>query len=114
MDQGIIAAFKCYYRKLIVLDMLYQIEEKDKHEQIKTKQSIIFISEAWRKVSEETIKNCWRHAGILNALDNEQTKEQTKDISLKLFNVKQLKKLKVIYLSLMLILKKKIQQMKMI
>ena len=52
MDQGIIAAFKCYYRKLIVLDMLNQIEEKDKLEQIKTKQSIIFISEAWRKVSE--------------------------------------------------------------
>ena len=55
MDQGIIAAFKCYYRKLIVLDMLNQIEEKEKYEQIKTKQSIIFISEAWRKVSEETI-----------------------------------------------------------
>jgi hypothetical protein len=61
MDQGIIAAFKCYYRQLLVLDMLNQIEEKEKHEQIKTKQSIIFISEAWRKVSEETIKNCWRH-----------------------------------------------------
>ncbi len=52
MDQGIIAAFKCYYRQLLVLDMLNQIEEKEKHEQIKTKQSIIFISEAWRKVSE--------------------------------------------------------------
>jgi hypothetical protein len=36
--QGIIAAFKCYYRKLIILDMLNQIEEK-KYEQIKTKQS---------------------------------------------------------------------------
>ena len=35
--------------------MLNQIEEKEKYEQIKTKQSIIFISEAWRKVSEETI-----------------------------------------------------------
>ena len=42
MDQSIIAAFKCYYRKLIVLDMLYQIEEKDKHEQIKNK-AINFI-----------------------------------------------------------------------
>jgi hypothetical protein len=60
--------------------MLNQIEEKEKHEQIKTKQSIIFISEAWRKISEETIKNCWRHADIINALNNEQTKEQTKDI----------------------------------
>ena len=55
--------------------VINQIEEKEKHEQIKTKQSIIFISEAWRKVSEETIKNCWRHADIINALNNEQTKD---------------------------------------
>jgi hypothetical protein len=48
--------------------MLNQIEEKEKYEQIKTKQSILFIYEAWRKVSEETIKNCWRHSGILNQL----------------------------------------------
>jgi hypothetical protein len=52
--------------------MLNQIEEKEKHEQIKTKLSIKFISEAWRKVSEETIKNCRRHADIINALNNEQ------------------------------------------
>jgi hypothetical protein len=65
MDQGIIAAFKFYYRKLIILDMLNQIEEKEKYEQIKTKKSILFIYEARRKVSEEKIKNCWRHSGIL-------------------------------------------------
>ena len=43
MDQGIIAAFKFYYRKLIILGMLNRIEEKKKYEQIKTKQSILFI-----------------------------------------------------------------------
>ncbi len=42
--------------KLIILDMLNQIAEKEKYEQIKTKQSILFIYEGWRKVSEETIK----------------------------------------------------------
>ena len=41
------------YRKLIILDMLNQIEEKEKYEQIKTKQSILFIYEALHKVSEE-------------------------------------------------------------
>ena len=56
MDQGVIAAFKFYYRKLIILDMLNQIAEKEKYEQIKTKQSILFIYEASHKVSEETIK----------------------------------------------------------
>ncbi len=43
MDQDVIAAFKFYYRKLIILDMLNQIAEKEKYEQIKTKQSILFI-----------------------------------------------------------------------
>jgi hypothetical protein len=45
MDQGIIAAFKCYY-----------------------------------KVSEETIKNCWRHSGILNQLKTTETTETTEKI----------------------------------
>jgi hypothetical protein len=59
MDRSIIAAFKFYYRKLIILGMLNQFEEKEKYEQIKTKQSILFIYfilfiyEAWRKVSEQ-------------------------------------------------------------
>ena len=48
--------------------MLNQIEEKEKYELIKTKQSILFIFEGWRKVSEETIKTCWRHSGVLNQL----------------------------------------------
>jgi hypothetical protein len=56
MDQGVIAAFKFYYRKLIILDMLNQIAEKEKYEKIKTKQSILFIYEASHKVSEKTIK----------------------------------------------------------
>ncbi len=43
---------------------------------IKTKQSILFIYEAWHKVSEETIKNCWRHSGILNQLKTTETTEK--------------------------------------
>jgi hypothetical protein len=43
--------------------MLNQIEEKEKYEQIKTKQSILFIYEAWHKVSEETI-NALQHIEI--------------------------------------------------
>ena len=40
IDQGIIAAFKSYYRKLIVWDMINQIGEKEKYEQ---KKAINFI-----------------------------------------------------------------------
>ena len=34
---------------------------------------MLFIYEAWHKVSEETIKNCWRHSGILNQLETTET-----------------------------------------
>jgi hypothetical protein len=43
MYLGIITAFKFYYRKLIILGTLNQVEEKEKYEQIKTKQSILFM-----------------------------------------------------------------------
>jgi len=37
---------------------------------------MLFIYEAWHKVSEETIKNCWRHSGILNQLKTTETTEK--------------------------------------
>jgi len=48
------ASMRLIDSNLIILGMLNQIEEKEKYEQIKTKQSILFIYEAWRrKVSEQ-------------------------------------------------------------
>ena len=44
----------------------------EKYEQIKTKQSMLFIYEAWHKVSD-----CWRHSGILNQLKTTETTEKT-------------------------------------
>jgi uncharacterized protein YbbC (DUF1343 family) len=71
--------------------MLAQIEEKNKYEPIKTKESILFIVEAWKKVSKETIKNCWRHSGKVNQLiteteeahiniENKKTIEEIKEL----------------------------------
>jgi hypothetical protein len=47
--------------------------EYEKYEKINTKQSILYILESWSKVCEKIIKNCWRHSGILNKLDNNET-----------------------------------------
>jgi len=52
IDQGIISNFKCNYRKTLVQHMLAEIEEKDKYE------AIMFIVEAWKRMIEQTIKNC--------------------------------------------------------
>jgi len=52
MDQGITSNFKCNYRKTLVQHTLAEIEENDKYE------AIMFIVEAWKRVSDQTIKNC--------------------------------------------------------
>jgi hypothetical protein len=38
------------------------IEEKEELVMPKVKLAIFLIKEAWDKVSEETISNCWKHA----------------------------------------------------
>jgi len=50
MDQGITSNFKCNYRKTLIQHTLAEIEEKDKYE------AIMFIVEAWKRVSDQTIK----------------------------------------------------------
>jgi hypothetical protein len=39
------------------------IEEKEELIMPNVKQAIFLIKEAWDKVSEDTISNCWKHAG---------------------------------------------------
>ncbi len=38
--------------------MLAESEEKYKCEKIKSKQAIMLIVEAWKKMNEKTVKNC--------------------------------------------------------
>ena len=46
-------------------------EEKNKYEEIDVKQAIYYIREAWREVSKQTIKNCWKKTRITNDEENE-------------------------------------------
>lgn len=64
MDQGVIKALKTQYRKLQVLHMIQNIENSKDIKSFSVMDAIIMISEAWKKVTQTTIANCFRHAGF--------------------------------------------------
>ncbi|CAH3998267.1 unnamed protein product [Pieris brassicae] len=68
MDQGVIKALKTQYRKLIVykqvLQMIQNIENSKDTQSLSVLDAILMISEAWDKVTQTTIANCFRHAGF--------------------------------------------------
>ena len=66
MDAGIIRAFKAHYRRLFVLQALDRKAARlDDLYKINQLQAMAMIKKAWDKISQCTISNCWKHAGIL-------------------------------------------------
>ncbi|XP_038221451.1 uncharacterized protein LOC119839286 [Zerene cesonia] len=64
MDQGVIKALKTQYRKLQVLQMIQNIENSQGIKSLSVLDAILMISEAWEKVTQTTIANCFHHAGF--------------------------------------------------
>ncbi|CAG8515502.1 24526_t:CDS:2 [Gigaspora rosea] len=66
MDAGIINAFKAHYKHLYIKQVIHDfdrgVEEPSK---IDILQAIRLVKAAWEAISTETLKNCWRHTGIL-------------------------------------------------
>ena len=69
LDLGIIKNFKVYYRKLLLRYIVVKIDEhllaSEVTKKIDILQAVRWIAEAWGQVSGETIKKCFRSAGIL-------------------------------------------------
>ena len=69
LDLGIIKTFKVYYRKLLLRHVLSQVEEcssaYDVVQSVNILKSIRWIAQAWQMVSSDTVKKCFRKAGIL-------------------------------------------------
>lgn len=61
MDQGIIQNLKIHYRKLVIMKQLKSIE-RNKELQITVLDALRMLYQAWDRVTEKTIKNCFRHA----------------------------------------------------
>lgn len=65
-DQGIIQNFKAKYTKKFIRRIMLRDEAGyDNLHTIDQLEAMIMIEEAWNEVSQDTIKNCWRHAKIL-------------------------------------------------
>ncbi|XP_062606703.1 tigger transposable element-derived protein 4-like [Saccostrea cucullata] len=76
MDQGIIQNLKVHYRKQVILKQLQSIEKKTEL-QISVLDALRMLNNAWNKVTEKTIKNCFRHAKfVINEPENTPDEEE--------------------------------------
>ncbi|XP_054717662.1 tigger transposable element-derived protein 4-like [Uloborus diversus] len=63
MDQGVIRSLKCHYRKQLILRIL-ECYDNNKDCDISLLDAIVLVEKSWRMVSDSTIRNCFRHAGL--------------------------------------------------
>lgn len=63
LDQGIIKSIKTYFRKFLVMKMI-ENDNNDCKMNINLLEAINLVSKAWDRVTAETIKNCFKHAGF--------------------------------------------------
>ena len=66
MDQGVIRATKAYYRQGTVKKFIDAADNKKPQPKLSILDAMAILTEAWGRVSEETIHNCFRKAGIGN------------------------------------------------
>ena len=70
LDLGIIKNFKVHYKKLLHY-VVAKIDECTKASEVTKKinilQAIRWIAEAWKKISSDTIKKCFRLSGVLDS-----------------------------------------------
>lgn len=88
LDQGIISAFKWFYRQTFVKDMVRKLDESMSQQlhiddildsPIDFKASVLdaitWISEAWKKVKPETIQKCFARCGFNCSLSTAEDQE---------------------------------------
>lgn len=64
LDQGVIKVFKSFYRTEIVQQLLDSLEENVDHK-ISLLSAMYIADKSWKKVSEKTIRNCFRTSGFI-------------------------------------------------
>lgn len=66
MDQGVIRSLKQFYRKQMLLKIM-ELQESSITKAISILEGINLLSFAWETISSETIRNCFRHAGLVKS-----------------------------------------------
>lgn len=70
MDQGIINSLKVHFRKALVIRLIEELDTNAK-KSINVLDAIHLIDRAWKcGVTQECIRNCFRHAGFTEATEN--------------------------------------------
>ena len=60
----VIRSLKGIFRKLLLLRMIECIDKKEVYS-VNLFDAVRFVHKAWERVTEKTIRNCLRHAGII-------------------------------------------------
>jgi hypothetical protein len=63
LDQGVIKNLKFHYRRFLLRDRIAKLERNQDIE-INLLEALRMVKNAWASVTEETIRNCFRHAGF--------------------------------------------------
>ncbi|XP_068697246.1 tigger transposable element-derived protein 4-like [Montipora foliosa] len=64
MDQGVILATKAYFRQGCVKKFIDVVDNKKPLPNLSILDAMAILTEAWGRVSEKTMRNCFRKAGI--------------------------------------------------
>jgi len=79
-DAGIINSFKANYKKLFLRKKISNYEEErngQECEKITIKHAIKFTAKAWKRVTSQTIVNCWKKTGILPDVNSDEIENVT-------------------------------------
>jgi len=99
-DAGIIKSFKAHYASQLVTFFVNQLDNENLEKLIMpdVKRCLYMVTQAWARVSEDTVVNCWKKCDIINdVIDKEvnqfmriDTSDVFKDLDykLKLLNLK--------------------------
>ena len=60
----VIRSLKCHFCKLVLLQMIECIDKKEVYS-INLIDAVRFVLKAWERITEKTIRNCFRNAGII-------------------------------------------------
>ncbi|CAB4476272.1 unnamed protein product [Rhizophagus irregularis] len=84
LARGIINSFKAKYRKLLVKNRVeaYEISQQLNKgaDSLNIYDAIVFCTNAWNAVTQETIYNCWKHTGILPLVNQEEVDESVNQL----------------------------------
>jgi hypothetical protein len=67
MDMGIIKSFKGYFRRFLVLQLIYR-RELGLHDNVSLLDSIRLMTDAWDTVTPATVINCSRKSGLSSGI----------------------------------------------